>query len=45
MSTSLQTDFAAFMHLAEGQILCVMESMGESDVTDWNTECSVVQKG
>jgi hypothetical protein len=28
MSTSLQTEFAAFMHLAEGQILCVTENMG-----------------
>jgi hypothetical protein len=30
MSTSLPIKFAAFMHLAKGQILCVTENMYES---------------
>ena len=45
MSTPLHTKFTAFGHLAEGQIFYATENVVESNVTDWDTGFSVVQKG
>jgi hypothetical protein len=48
MCTPLHTKFNALEHLAEGQILCATENVvergGVSNVTEWDTESSVIQK-